>query len=592
MSIKKILVAINAKYIHSNLAVYSIKAYSESEMYKADNIHIAEYTINNRVEDIIDDIYIRKPELLAFSCYIWNIEYVCKIINEINKLLPHCHIWLGGPEVSYNTDYYLDRFPFLKGIMIGEGEETFAELTSFYEQYGLEKNMFSDIAGIVTQEKRRADERLPIEMSKLPFPYKELKSFDNRIIYYESSRGCPYSCSYCLSCIDKKLRFRDIELVKEELKFFISNRVNQVKFIDRTFNCNRQRAVEIWKYILDNDNGVTNFHFEVASDLIDDEQIRILKAMRPGLVQLEIGVQSTNKETLTAIRRNMDIEKLKSVVKELKENGNIHIHLDLIAGLPYENINSFKNSFNDVYAMKPDELQLGFLKVLYGAYMYEDAKKYGIIYKSYPPYEVLYTSWLRYEDVLTLKSVEEVLEIYYGSGQFTYSVKYLSSFFETPFDFYNKLGEFYSKSHVCGSKHSRMERYNILLDFANNTQIEDLSEHLLSELLTIDIYLRENSKSRPLFALDLTDYRERIKEMARKHNISKSDHIEILSLDAVKYIKKAVNNWNDDLCIDELKEELLKETTNLKCEKRLVYAGFDYSDISPVTQSARIYILK
>ncbi len=588
MSIKKLLVAINAKYIHSNLAVYSLKAYAENAPYNVENIHITEYTINNHVDDILDDIYSKKPDMIGFSCYIWNIEYVCKIIVELNKLMPHCHIWLGGPEVSYNTDYYLDSYPFIKGILVGEGEDTFANLTSIYDRYELSGQVIDSklwheeilaIDGLVSHEKHIAMERQPVDMSKIPFSYKELRPFENRIIYYESSRGCPYSCSYCLSCIEKKLRFRDIELVKSDIDFFLENKVNQVKFIDRTFNCHRQRAVDIWKYILEHDNGITNFHFEISSDLLDDEQIEVLRCMRTGLVQLEIGVQSTNKDTLSAIRRNMDILKLKNMVARLKENRNIHIHLDLIAGLPYEDLASFRKSFNDVYGMKPDELQLGFLKVLHGAYMYDDARKYGIVYKEFPPYEVLYTTWLSYDDVLELKSVEEVLEIYYGSGQFVYSVRYLESFFETPYDFYRELGKFYANIHVCGSKHSRIERYNILLEFAKHYDKSEISEKLLSELMTLDIYLRENSKSRPAFAKDLEEHREHIKEMARSYGISKSEHIEPLSTEAIGFAHDEFETG-----VNCLTEDLLKSGQ--------AYVRFNYDEINPVTHSAKVYIIK
>ena len=588
MSIKKLLVAINAKYIHSNLGVYRLKAYAENAQYNVKNIHIAEYTINNHIDEILDDIYSKKPGMVGFSCYIWNIEYVCKLIIELNKLLPYCHIWLGGPEVSYNTDYYLDTYPFIKGILVGEGEETFANITAIYDKYeslgqGLDTQLLHkeilEVDGLVSHEKRIVAERQSVDMSKIPFAYKELTPFENRIIYYESSRGCPYSCSYCLSCIDKKLRFRDIELVKNEIDFFLKNKVKQVKFIDRTFNCNRQRAVDIWKHILENDNGITNFHFEISSDLLDDEQIEVLNTMRNGLVQLEIGVQSTNEETLSAIRRNMDILKLKNMVARLKEKRNMHIHLDLIAGLPYEDLASFRKSFNDVYGMKPDELQLGFLKVLHGAYMHDEAGKYGIVYKAFPPYEVLYTTWLGYDDVLELKSVEEVLEIYYGSGQFVYSIRYLESFFETPYDFYRELGKFYADRYVCGSKHSRLERYNILLEFAKHCDKSQISEKLLSELMTLDIYLRENSKSRPAFALDLEEYRENIKEMARQHGISKSEHIELFSADTICFAIEEFENGDSVL------------TKDLSGEEQF-YVRFNYDEINIVTHSAKVYIIK
>ncbi len=554
---KILLVAINAKYIHSNLAVHSLKAYAKRY---SKNIEIAEYTINNRIEDILDDIYIRKPEVLAFSCYIWNIEFVQKLIKPIKKLLSDTVIWLGGPEVSYNTDFYFDKYKEIEGIMVGEGEETFNDLATFYVEG---KGLLNEIQGVALPNKRQYNARECMDMSKIPFPYSDLKEFENRIIYYESSRGCPFSCSYCLSSIDKKLRFRDIKLVKDELKFFIDNKVSQVKFIDRTFNCDKKRSLELWQYILDNDNGITNFHFEISADLMTDEQIEVLNKMRPGLVQLEIGVQSTNEKTIEAIRRKMDIEKLKYVVKRLNEPKNIHLHLDLIAGLPYEDLASFEKSFNDVYDMNPDELQLGFLKVLHGAYMYDDAKEYDIVYKDFSPYEVLYTNWLSYDDILLLKKIEEVLEIYYGSGQFRNTVNYLIKYFESPYDFYKNLGIYYDKVHRKGEKHTRIERYNLLLGFVKT--IEKVSEDKLKEMMTLDIYLRENIKTRPTFARDLSIFRDYIKEIIVEKKLQKTEHIEAFSSDVAKECLK----------IDVKSDEI-------------VFVKFDYDHRNPINMDAEV----
>ncbi len=543
-----LLVAINAKYIHSNLAVHSLKAYADQF---SENIEIAEFTINNRIEDILDEIYVKKPEVLAFSCYIWNIEYVEKLMVELKKLLPDTDIWLGGPEVSYNTDFYFDNFSCVKGIMVGEGEKTFRELVTYYVTGKVD--LYS-VKGIVLNDKRQADFRECVDMSRIPFPYKDLKEFENRIIYYESSRGCPFSCSYCLSSIDKKLRFRDISLVKEELKFFIENRVAQVKFIDRTFNADRLRSTELWQFILDNDNGVTNFHFEISADLITDEQIEILNKMRPGLVQLEIGVQSTNEKTIEAIRRKMNILRLREVVAKLKAGNNIHLHLDLIAGLPYEDLISFKKSFNDVYEMQPDELQLGFLKVLHGSYMYDDAADFGIVYKAFAPYEVLYTNWLSYDDILTLKKVEEALEIYYGSNQFRNTVNYLIKFFESPYDFYEKLGIYYYEIHTKGEKHARIERYNLLLGFVQH--IEGASVEALKEIMTFDIYLRENMKTRPAFARDMTEFKDYVRALVSDGGVKKTEHIEAFSK-----------------------------------EGEIVFVKFDYENRNPITFDARVEVI-
>ena len=571
-----LLVAINAKYIHSNLAVQSIRGVLEENGYKA---RVKEYTINNRVEDILDDIYMEKPVVIGFSCYIWNIEYIEKLIASLGKLLPTCKIFLGGPEVSYNTDYYLDKYSNVSGVMVGEGEETFLELAQKLFAEGIDESCKNNIgnielAGLCTRDNRKPLLREPLDMSKLPFPYSNLKEFENRIIYYESSRGCPFSCSYCLSSIDKKLRFRDLELVKKELLFFLENKVDQVKFIDRTFNCLKERCEEIWQFIKENDNGYTNFHFEISADLITDKQIEILNGMRPGAVQLEIGVQTTNEDSIKAIRRKMDIDKLREVVARLRAPKNIHLHLDLIAGLPYEDIESFRKSFNDVYNMKPDELQLGFLKLLYGSTMYDDAKEYGIVCKDFPPYEVLYTNWLSFDDVLSLKKTEEALEIYYGTGQFVNSINYLIGFFDTSYNFYKALGEFYASKSSNGEKHSRISRYNILLEFAqviicemNKASLCDIS--VVKSLLTYDIYVRENIKTRPSFAVDATVYKEEIKIFARNNNIDKSCHIEVMERKVLSYI----NDANDKIL-----------------DSDMVFVVFDYEKRNPLNHNATVEI--
>ena len=571
-----LLVAINAKYIHSNLAVQSIRGVLEENGYKA---RVKEYTINNRVEDILDDIYMEKPVVIGFSCYIWNIEYIEKLVASLGKLLPTCKIFLGGPEVSYNTDYYLDKYSNVSGVMVGEGEETFLELAQKLFAEGIDESCQNNIgnielAGLCTRDNRKPLLREALDMSKLPFPYSNLKEFENRIIYYESSRGCPFSCSYCLSSIDKKLRFRDLELVKKELLFFLENKVEQVKFIDRTFNCLKERCEEIWQFIKENDNGYTNFHFEISADLITDKQIEILNNMRPGAVQLEIGVQTTNEDSIKAIRRKMDIDKLREVVARLRAPKNIHLHLDLIAGLPYEDIESFRKSFNDVYNMKPDELQLGFLKLLYGSTMYDDAKEYGIVCKDFPPYEVLYTNWLSFDDVLSLKKTEEALEIYYGTGQFVNSINYLIGFFDTPYDFYKALGEFYASKSSNGEKHSRISRYNILLEFAqviicemNKASLCDIS--VVKSLLTYDIYVRENIKTRPSFAVDATVYKEEIKIFARNNNIDKSCHIEVMERKVLSYI----NDANDKIL-----------------DSDMVFVVFDYEKRNPLNHNTTVEI--
>lgn len=510
---KILLAAVNAKYIHSNLAIYSLKAYADVE-----EVELAEYTINQQKDEILRDLYLRKPDVLCFSCYIWNMEYVETLVREIAKLCPHLPIWLGGPEVSYDAAAVLERLPAVKGVMKGEGEETFAQLCRIYQKdwndWEEAERKLLEMDGITFRRETTQGElddaeeaaekivenpwRPVMDLSRIPFVYKDMEKFRNKIIYYESSRGCPFSCSYCLSSVDKRLRFRDLELVKRELQFFIDQEVPQVKFVDRTFNCRHEHALAIWQYIKEHDRGITNFHFEIAADLLNEEELELLGSMRPGLVQLEIGIQSTNPDTIRAIRRTMDFEKVKGVVERIKSGGNIHQHLDLIAGLPYEDIESFARSFDDVYRLRPEQLQLGFLKVLKGSYMAEKQSDYGLVHKSDPPYEVLYTKWLSYEDVILLKGVEEMVEVYYNSGQFTDTLEALAEEFPSAFAMYEDLWHFYEMHGLLGVQHKRSNRYEILLSWIQKVLREKVDVY--RERLTYDYYLRENAKTRPSFA--------------------------------------------------------------------------------------------
>ena len=515
---KALLVAINAKYIHSNLAVYSLKACAgEYERY----VELAEFTINHQKDFILEEIYKRKSDVLCMSCYIWNIEYVLSVTKEFHKLCPGVPIWVGGPEVSYEITEFLQKNTHLTGIMIGEGEETFREIMGYYMDAQSKKKL-GDIPGLAFWEGDESGERAkleitaqraPMDLNRIPFCYRNLEDFSNRIIYYESSRGCPFSCSYCLSSVDKSLRFRDLLLVKEELGFFLEKQVLQVKFVDRTFNCNHAHAIEIWNFIKEHDNGVTNFHFEISADLLTEEESELLSGMRPGLIQLEIGVQSTNEATIQEIHRTMKLERVKAAVRKIQAGKNIHEHLDLIAGLPYEDYASFAKSFNEIYELKPNQLQLGFLKVLKGSYMYHHAEEYGICYHEEPPYEVLYTNWLTYADVLRIKQVEEMLEVYYNSGQFEITILLLECFFDSAFEMFLKLGEFYEKRNYFSMSHSRMRRCEIVLEFIEEylqQKEESYKEKILSvvkEALIFDLYERENCKSRPYWAPNPSGWR-------------------------------------------------------------------------------------
>lgn len=535
---KVLLAAINAKYIHSNLGIYSLKTYGEKMLKEwglaeQAEISLAEYTINHQMEQILQDIYKRKPDVIGFSCYIWNISYVKVILADIKKVLPDVKIWAGGPEVSYHGEAFLKEEPAVDLVMMGEGEITFAHFLKAL----LEGEDLKQVPGLMV---RNADGtftdtgfRQVMDMSQIPFPYAfmDMEELEHRIIYYESSRGCPFSCAYCLSSIDKKLRFRSLDLVLPELEWFLQAKVPQVKFVDRTFNCKKSHAMAIWQYIRDHDNGVTNFHFEIAADLLDKDELDLLSTMRPGLVQLEIGVQSTNEKTLEAIRRKTDIEEIREITETINSWHNIHQHLDLIAGLPWEDLESFKKSFNDVYEMEPEQLQLGFLKVLKGSYMEELIPTCDLLYSAAPPYEVLCTKWLSYGDVLELKDIEEMTEVHYNSRQFTCTLKELEKEFDTPYEMFSFMAGYYNKNHLFGISHSRIARYEILWKIIQerlekNGKCETqgkpenggVSEKLeqYRDLLMTDLYLRENVKSRPTFARDLSDFKDFVREFFQR----------------------------------------------------------------------------
>ena len=522
---KVLLAAVNAKYIHSNLAVYDLQAYASDY---ADHIVLKEYTINQQKDDIMRDIYLEHPDVVCVSCYIWNLSFVKELMADLIKILPGADFWAGGPEVSYDAEKFLTENSEFKGVMVGEGEETFKELAGHY----VEKNPqdLKDMTGICYRDGDQIIHngwRQIMDLSSIPFIYKDLSEFKNRIIYYESSRGCPFSCSYCLSSIDKKLRFRDTETVKKELQFFIDNKVPQVKFVDRTFNCKHDHAMAIWKYINEHDNGVTNFHFEISADLLREEELQEMSTMRPGLIQLEIGVQSTNPDTIKAIHRTMDFEKLKGIVDRIHSFGNIHQHLDLIAGLPYEDYDSFRHSFNDVYALKPQQLQLGFLKVLKGSHMMEMCREYGIVYKTQEPYEVLSTKWLDYDHVLKLKTVENMVEVYYNSGQFQNTLEYLENFFPDAFSIYERLGSFYMEKGYGDVSHTRMRRYEILLEFLED--VPEISMDQVKDQMVYDLYLRENLKSRPGFARDQKPFERQVWDFRKREKVAKNAHVEVFA---------------------------------------------------------------
>lgn len=571
-----VLAAVNAKYIHSNLAVYSMKAFCRE--YEK-NLDLAEYTINQQKDEILKSIYKKKPDVLCFSCYIWNISFVKELIRDLKKILQDTVIWAGGPEVSYDAEEFLREMPEVFGVMCGEGEETFSELAKYYV------NLCPDSTGYLEQVKgivfrtemgmRRNAPREIMDMDRLVFPYEDISLFEHKIIYYESSRGCPFSCSYCLSSIDKKLRFRSLELVKKELQFFLDHRVPQVKFVDRTFNCKKEHAMEIWNYIKEHDNGVTNFHFEIAADLLTEEEIQLIRTMRTGLIQLEIGVQSTNPDTIREIRRKTSFEQISEKVQRVREGNNIHQHLDLIAGLPYEDYQTFGRSFQDVYRLKPQQLQLGFLKVLKGSYMHEMADAYGCVYKGKEPYEVLGTKWLSYGEICRLKGIEDMVEVYYNSGQFSRTMEALEKEFPNAFAMYEALADFYEEKGYTGLSHTRIRRYEILREFLAERAVEN--QEYFKELMIFDLYARENLKTRPSWAEDRKPYKRQIQNFYAQEEenpsvlkaytgyqarqMEKMTHLEIFTFDVLRGRK----------------------------DRGIYPLVFDYRDRSPLTNDAAVH---
>ena len=653
---KIVLSAFNAKYVHSNLAVYDLEAYCRKKWRETGNIEsvsegkenaqctrlnlsVREFTINHNLDFILQELYRERADVYAFSCYIWNIYEVLSVARELKKLLKQTEIWLGGPEVSYDAEKVLKKNPFVSGVILGEGEVTFYELTKFWnheEQKAVisalsekEETLFlkktglkdisgivykglKDISGIVYREKdgsiSRTGKRPLMNLDELPFVYQDLERFKNKILYYETSRGCPFSCSYCLSSIEKQVRFRSFSIVEEEIAFFLEHQVPQVKFVDRTFNCNKKHALQIWNYLLEHDNGVTNFHFEIAADLIGEEELSLFQKMRPGLIQLEIGLQSTNPKTIQEIRRVMDVEKVKKILLKIKSFGNIHQHLDLIAGLPYEDFSSFQKSFNDAYEMKPDQLQLGFLKVLKGSYMGEQIENYELSYREVQPYEVLCTKWLSYDDILVLKQVEEMVEVYYNSDQFRYTVSFLISFFPDAFAFYQMLGIFYQKKDLFEIGMKREMRYQVLRDFAleyfsdfysggNMVKKEHAIEKtdfikIFDSLLTFDYYLRENAKKRPAWSENEPIEKERYLAFFKNGGneeisllcegydskaAARSMHIEPIAKEAFFHI-----------LYEDGREDGLEEET----EGQEVYCLFSYKKTNPLTKDANVTFLR
>lgn len=529
-----LLAAVNAKYIHTNLAVLNLQA--SAGRYRS-MVSRREFTINQTDDFIYGEIFREKPDVVCFSCYIWNIRTIRRLAETLALALPGLMIWLGGPEVMYDAEAELESMPFVKGILRGEGEETFQELCACWAG----ELPMSEVLGITYRDSRgmvvRNPDRPLIDMDRIPFCYTSLDDIetDHRILYYESSRGCPYHCTYCLSPADGPVRFRSLELVFRELDWFLEQEVPQVKFVDRTFNCSHQRALSIWRYLIGHDRGITNFHFEITGEILTEEEIALLNSMRPGLVQLEIGVQSANPATLREIRRTPDLQCLERIFTKLRAPHNIHLHLDLIAGLPGEDLFSFARSFDQVYAMGADELQLGFLKMLKGTEMTARREEYGIISRSEPAYEVISTRWMSAADLVSLKETEDALETWGNRSQFIRTLAYLMPMARSPYDFFCQLGIYCREQGYSQIRSNRLNCSRILRDFAG-TAVWRSGEMapdsaVLDEWLTFDLYLRENIKKRAEWMPDLAADKKEIRRLQGKWDIPRdmNHHVEPFS---------------------------------------------------------------
>lgn len=526
---KILFVAVNAKYSHMNPALYSIRAFQGEN---ARFIDIAEYTINQFSRDVLRDIFLKSPEVIGFSVYIWNADFIGKLLRDLKKILPDTKVFLGGPEAGYRKADFFKRFP-VDGVFFGEGERAWKAVI---ERLVSGKTDLSDIPGLYIG-KAPVFGTTPLSMNDLPFIYNEdnIGLFENRMLYYESSRGCPYHCSYCLSSREEGLRFRSLDKVYPELDFFLAHKVRLVKFIDRTFNADDRRALSIWRYIAAHDNGVTRFHFEIEADILSDEALEFLKTVRKGLFQLEIGVQSTDERVLREIKRYAKTDRIRKVVRTLAKSAAVMQHVDLIAGLPGENIAGFIRSFNEVYSWGADELQLGFLKVLPGTEMAERAEDYGLVYETEAPYEILKNRWLSYEDITTLKNVEEMLERYGNSGMFQASLPAFLRLFDTPFNMYLFLADYYRAHTVSFEKQSRISAYRMLREAYGEASGDTEHVRHFDALLMKDLYRREKLKARPGFSGDEEGRRKAEKAFVINRGIRENVHIEFTDFDPERF---------------------------------------------------------
>lgn len=528
---KVLITAIDSKFIHSNLAVRYLKNFTKDLDYEA---KIKELTINDREERILEEIIKEKPDIVAFSTYIWNVELISRVANLIKRVNPKIEILYGGPEVSFDSRSFL-KINVGEYVIEGEGEKTYRD----FILYKLGKIKIEEVRGLhyKINDVVYSNEKRPLmSMDEIVFPYEENEDLSNKIVYYEASRGCPFNCKYCLSSTSHGVRFLDINRVLNDLMYFINKKVRLVKFVDRTFNCNSKFAMAIWDFLIKQDTN-TQFHFEISADILKDEEIKLLANAPKGRFRFEVGVQTTNDDVLRNINRFVNFSDIKEKVLELESLKNIDQHLDLIAGLPGEDYDSFKKSFNEVYEIHPEEIQLGFLKLLKGSSMREDADKYGMEYSPYPPYEILKTDKLSYEELLKLKKVEEMVDKYYNSLKFNYIIKYFEGKFDSPFDFYYSLGMFFENKGYFNRNIGNAEYYKVFLDF-NETVLNE-SNKSLNEIVRFNYLIFNKKRGLPEFLRSNMEKEEEknIKEKLKEQYSFKEYHLEKFKINIEKYIK-------------------------------------------------------
>lgn len=533
---KTLLVTLNSKFIHSSLALRYLWYYNKTEF---PDMHIEEYTINNDLDYILREIYVKDYDLVCFSCYIWNIEQTLEIAKNLKKANKGLRILLGGPEVSYNPKEILEDHDYIDYIIFGEGELTLNEFLNLLDN---KIGDIHDIDGLAFREKGdihiNKERALIPNLDIVPYPYGDLKELDNRIIYYESSRGCPFNCQYCLSSTLCGVRYFSLDRIKKDLKKFIDADVKQVKFVDRTFNADKNHCLEIMKYIQSIDNGKINFHFEITAYLLDEEILDFLKDVRKGLFQFEIGVQSTNQITLKEIKRNMSFDRITYVINRLSAYNNIHLHLDLIAGLPYEDYGTFLQSFDDVYNLKPNKIQLGFLKLLKGSGVRISQDKYQYVYKDKPPYEVMSNDHISYKEILDLKLIEEMTDQYYNSHSFDFSIDYIvRNFYKSPSKLFEDLSVYWRDTGYHHVSHRKDQMYRILLKFYGEKEFDN--EDIFKEILKFD-YLRNKGGNVPEFFdfIEVEDFKDRSHKFLQDEENIEKYLPEFKGMTAKKIIKK------------------------------------------------------